>query len=247
MNDDYNAVTVSDSLRKKLLPMVRPRVDGFSIFDFYSSDPQYPIGRDFFDYVETPAGQLAITAGDVFGFGNDRHVIMARVSGQLRSLLKLGTRPGTALQIVNRDLAETDLGMASAVIALLDPKTCVVELTNAGHCPALLSHVNGAVERPGESESGIPVGILIDGFSTKNVLLHLDRGDCLTLYTDGVVEATGEAGEMYGSERLMRRIEMLSREPRQIGAGIVDDLKQFVGQSVSNDSACLVCIARDLL
>ncbi len=156
--------TYDDSLREKLLPKVRPRIEGYSIFDFHSSEPGLPVGRDFFDYVETPAGLLAITAGDVFGFGLGRPLIMARVSGQLRSLLTLGARHETALQIVNSDLAQADLGMASVVIALLDPKTGVIELTNAGHCPSLLSHVNGTVERPGVSESGLPVGILIDGF-----------------------------------------------------------------------------------
>jgi sigma-B regulation protein RsbU (phosphoserine phosphatase) len=90
---------------------------------------------------------------------------------------------------VNETLIEQDFtdGFATAVLVLLEPRGHRVEVTvaAAGHPPAVVVRADGRIEELGE---GTLLG-MIAGVRSEDVSTHLDLGDALALYTDGLTEA----------------------------------------------------------
>ena len=69
-----------------------------------------------------------------------------------------------------------------------------VKAANAGH----LAPYFGGAER--EIEGGLPLGVSAQS-TYPEAMLTLAAGEQLTLITDGVVEARGKGGELFGFER----------------------------------------------
>jgi sigma-B regulation protein RsbU (phosphoserine phosphatase) len=94
-------------------------------------------------------------------------------------------------------------------------------------------------------EGGGPVlGILpIAPYAEQRV--HLDRGDMLVLYSDGVTEANNAAYDEYGEGRF---IEVLKRYREAPAAAIVDavtsDLSEFAAGAPQADDITLVVAKR---
>ena len=91
--------------------------------------------------------------------------------------------------------------IATAVCARLrpGPDSLTVELSNAGHPPALVLRVDGTVETV--TAEGVALALLDDTEYTATVF-ELAPGDTMLLYTDGVTEARGADG-MFGEQRLV--------------------------------------------
>ncbi len=51
-----------------------------------------------------------------------------------------------------------------------------------------------------ELPPGLPLGVIAD-ITYEQTTVHLNRGERLVFLSDGVVEATNEAGELFGFER----------------------------------------------
>jgi serine phosphatase RsbU (regulator of sigma subunit) len=90
---------------------------------------------------------------------------------------------------VNEALIEQDFteGFATAVLVLLEPRGHRVDVTvaAAGHPPAVVVRADRRIEELGE---GTLLG-MIAGVRSEDVSTHLDPGDALALYTDGLTEA----------------------------------------------------------
>jgi sigma-B regulation protein RsbU (phosphoserine phosphatase) len=70
-------------------------------------------------------------------------------------------------------------------------------------------------------------------------------GDTLVLYTDGVVEVTSPAGEMFGVERLEELIRRRSGDSsRDLVRAVVDTTRTFAGRPGYEDDFTLVIIRR---
>jgi sigma-B regulation protein RsbU (phosphoserine phosphatase) len=73
---------------------------------------------------------------------------------------------------------------------------------------------------------------------------HLQKGDIVVLYTDGVTEARGGA-EMYGEKRLADKIQELSSlTPKEICQQLLDEVLQFSSGSEDSDDKTIVVIKR---
>ena len=86
-------------------------------------------------------------------------------------------------------------------------------VANAGHPNLYLDGVEI------ETEANLPLG-LDAGIRYSEITIQLDPGSFCTLVTDGVVEATGASGELYGFERT----QAISRKPAHV---IVEAARQF--------------------
>ena len=86
-------------------------------------------------------------------------------------------------------------------IAILDLKTKTLQYVNAGHNPQLLLRSDGSVLRL--ESTGRPLGLLRGG-TYEEVRFTMGKGDCVFLYTDGLVEAENEVGQEFGMQNLER-------------------------------------------
>jgi len=86
--------------------------------------------------------------------------------------------------------------------AILDPKSGTLSYANAGHDVPYLHRSGGACEEL--MARGMPLGLMpVMSYEEKETVL--DAGDGALFYSDGLVEAHGPAGEMFGFPRLRGR------------------------------------------
>jgi serine phosphatase RsbU (regulator of sigma subunit) len=105
------------------------------------------------------------------------------------------TSPAELLGALNRCLAgRMGGGFATGMIFRLD-RDGTVTFANAGHLPPFLNGQEYTLD------ASLPLGLIAYSDYTENAL-QLQPGDQLSVYTDGVLEATNAKGELFGFDRM---------------------------------------------
>jgi phosphoserine phosphatase RsbU/P len=175
----------------------RDDVEGFAVMH-----PAHLVAGDFLDAFLVGERRLFLAVGDVVGKGVPAALFMARTMGLLRLEAGRGTSLSRMLARVNQRLCHgnTSALFVTVACASLDLPTGELMYVNGGHVPLLRLGADGAASflpRPRGSLLGVIEGQTFPVESTT-----LNRGDRLVLYTDGVTEATGPDGELFGATRL---------------------------------------------
>ncbi|MGY1810228.1 PP2C family protein-serine/threonine phosphatase [Blastococcus sp. SYSU D00669] len=163
-------------------------------------EPSYEIGGDTFDYaVNGPVAELMVL--DAVGHGMPAALLataaIAAYRAGRRRRLPLPEVATLMDGVISGQFAGSQF--ATAVLARLDLDTGHLRWINAGHPPPLIVR-NGHLVRPGARPPARPLGL--QHRPPDESSLHLQPGDRLILYTDGIVEARSPAGEFFGEERL---------------------------------------------
>lgn len=164
------------------------------------------LGGDYFDIITMPDECQSLFIGDVTGHGLHASVVMSLIYGFIHPAVLGSCAPLELVQQVNRFLIEfarrsetLDQYFSSSLFyGVIDPRTFAMHYVNAGQVPAL-------VLREGEVEELHATGPPIGFFEKPEIQLQsysFTPGDRLLLYTDGIIETTNAAGEVYGLERL---------------------------------------------
>ena len=96
---------------------------------------------------------------------------------------------------------------------------------------------NGDLKRTIESQH-MPLGILNEhDFDSNTAIYNVSKNDKLYLYSDGIVEANSQNGEMFGSERLK---EVLISNSDNCVDKVLRVLNEFRGKIEQNDDITLV-------
>ena len=108
------------------------------------------------------------------------------------------------------------------IFAHLVPTTRILTYSNAGPPPGYVLDANGTVKHRLESTNTF-LGIFPEAEFDVAAPVQLDSGDIVVLYTDGILEAMGPDGTMFGKERLL---EVVRANRRHSAQAIVDALCQ---------------------
>ena len=117
----------------------------------------------------------------------------------------------------------------------------------SGHDPALLYDpaADTFTELAGR---GIPLGIDAGWRYETHVVPRLPAGAILALGTDGIWEARGPDGAMYGKERLKSAVRAAaSRDAAGIVRAVLDDLETFLAGEARHDDVTLVVVKASAL
>jgi len=216
------AVRATEELQRSLLPALLPEVAGWRLESRYESAGTGLVGGDWYDALVLPTGRIALVVGDVTGHGLQAAATMGQLGTTLRGAL---VRTGSAVEAVRAlgEVARWTLPgeVATLAVAVLDPRTGVVEHVSVGHPPLLVVGPDGRT-RWTERASVPPLG-LVDRVPAA-YRLEVPRGGALVLYSDGLVERRGESIKA-GLERLaavfaggpgadVDRIVAAARDPR---------------------------------
>jgi phosphoserine phosphatase RsbU/P len=138
-----------------------------------------------------------------------RHSLAAAVvSAILQTALHIHppgvTGPAALLAHVNQYLCSKAIdGFATASLACYEPETRRVTYANAGHPSPMLKYSSDGSMFPLEEVKTYPLRIdQAQTFSEAEVQPQLR--DTILLYTDGITEARGPAGELFDESRLSR-------------------------------------------
>jgi sigma-B regulation protein RsbU (phosphoserine phosphatase) len=170
------------------------------------SIPARQVGGDFFNYFVLPDGRLALLVGDVSGKGVSAALLMANIQATLRARLPHETDLALLADRLDRELDQNTPGgvYLTLFLAILETDGGVLRYVNAGHNPQFVLRGSSAVAPMGST--GMPIA-LYAGHGYTESRIELAPGDLLFFYTDGLVEAENERGEMFGAERLQALLE----------------------------------------
>jgi len=187
----------AQELQRLLIPEALPALLGYAVTSAYR--PAAEVGGDFFQLIPFKDGSALLVVGDVSGKGLKAAMAVTLIVGALHTLVEISADPVEILAGLNRRLhGRLTNGFATCLVLHLDSAgDCLI--ANAGHLPPFLNECEVCLP------AALPLGLVLDARYDRTAL-HLNVGDQLTLYTDGLVEARNAAGELFGFERLARLI-----------------------------------------
>lgn len=229
-------------IQQRFQPAAPPHVPGYELQGI--SFPCYEIGGDYYDFIKRDDGRLVIALGDVSGKGTAAALLMSSLHAAIHAQSGSHDSLVATISAVNRYLADNipPNRFVTLFYAELDPETGTVSFLNAGHNPPLIIHAAGTVEQL--ASGGLPLGIKPNA-EFREGRTHMQLGDVLVIYSDGVTESASPTGEEFGSTRLY---EVVSRNIDASAAGIRDRIEsaltKFSQGTQAADDITLVIVKR---
>lgn len=230
---------VAALIQQTLLPKQLPSPAGWQVDAYYR--PARAVGGDFYDFIPLADGRLGFVVGDVTDKGVPAALVMATTRSHLRAAAQRSSSPGAVLADVNGILVEEiPPGMfVTCLYGVLDTGSGEVRFANAGHNLPYVRRSDGVIEL---RATGMPLG-LMPGMPYDEVVATLEPGEVMVLSSDGIVEAHGPDGEMFGFGRVQGTIGA-ARDDDVIGH-LLEGFDRFVGTSHEpEDDITLVSIRR---
>ena len=198
---------------------------------------------DFFT-VEEAGDEIILALGDICGKGLSAGMWTTHVAGLVRAHTSRTTNCEEIMTQVNIDLARMSSlrPFASMFLANLNPTTGVLNYTSAGHPPALILRADGNLERL--CEGGLLLGVLPDaGYTSGDV--HLDSGDMLVVYSDGIIESMSNSGQEFGYARLEAQLRKAQTETADsVLFSVLGAVQDFAGTRPLVDDMSLAVVRR---
>ncbi|HEX8813282.1 MAG TPA: PP2C family protein-serine/threonine phosphatase, partial [Terracidiphilus sp.] len=190
----------AQQVQQVLVPEKIASIPGFVVDAVYL--PAQQVGGDFFQVLPAGNGGLVVVVGDVAGKGLPAAMLVSALVGSIRTVLDDTHAPDSLLHRLNeRLIGRTHGGFATALAAYIT-HSGAVSIANAGH---LSPYLDGReVPLPG----ALPLGVA-SPIRYETISLELPPGSRLTFYSDGVIEAQNQRGELFGFDRAAS----LSTEP----------------------------------
>jgi hypothetical protein len=189
------------------------------------------VGGDYYDFLDMGQGKVGFVLVDVAGKGIAAALLMANLQASLRSHASIGSKDlAQVLTSVNRHFYKHTEAHSYATLffGCYDDATQTLRYVNCGHNPALLLRKRG-VERL--TATATVIGLFRD-WECSVVEVHLDSGDILCIYTDGITEATDKDEKEFGETRLL---DVLQQSRNLDAASIVQKVEQAVEQFRSGE------------
>jgi len=187
------------------------------------------VGGDYYDFLDFGQGRLGLVLGDVSGKGLYAALLMAHLQATLRGLsARLAAEDLTQLlEGVNHRFWESTAGnhFATLFFGHYDDARRQLRYANCGHSPPILLRTDGTVERLATTAGAVG---LFEGWTCSVQDLTVGRDDLLTIFSDGVTEATNDRGEEFGEDRLLEILTAWRARPlAEILDRLVDDVRNF--------------------
>lgn len=180
--------------------------------------PAVNVGGDYYDILPAEDG-CWIGIGDVAGRGLGSGLIMLMIQSAVTALVS--REPNISPSDIVKSLNSVIFHNVHDRLRQSEHATfCVIRYRQNGSLVFAGAHEDILVYRARTrqcdllSTSGIWLGLLPDiADATRDEFGHLEDGDVLLLYTDGIVEARDAHEKLYGHERLMAEFERVGGRP----------------------------------
>lgn len=235
-------IDIAADIQKGILPFNFAYLENCAIKAVMN--PAKLIGGDLYDYLEIDDTRTLCVVGDVSGKGVPAALLMSITLFSIRQFAKMGYSPADILKSMNDLITEENPKMMfiTAIVCLYNSEDGTLTYANAGHNPPYLMKPGPvALDGPG----GTPLG-LFPGEEYENVVVPVQEGDSLFLYTDGVNEAVNKSGEFFGIDRLEKVLKETSESSQKHYVEAVESaLHKFTGDAEQNDDITMLsCFIR---
>jgi sigma-B regulation protein RsbU (phosphoserine phosphatase) len=243
-------IEIAKKVQLGFLPQTVPAVPGYEFFAYYSA--AQTVGGDYYDFIPLPGGRIAVVIGDVAGKGVPASLLMAKLSAEARYAMLTQPDPARAVTLLNEQIVRGGIGDRFITFAalVLEPDEHRVTVVNAGHINPFRVRCPGGTlaEAITDADSGLPLG-LMSGYAYTAVPLELAAGESLLVFTDGVTDATGATGAMFGFDGVTRATsdtELGELGPRGVGERLVHAVRHHAGNRPQADDIAIVSFGRPI-
>jgi len=211
--------------------------------------PHGPVSGDYCDLIAEDSGQgLYFALGDVSGKGVAASLLMSHLNASFRAFVQSGLAPQQLVDKADQLLSHSSLATHYATLVCgRAASSGDVELVNAGHGWPMIVRAYGEVEVL--KASGLPVGLGVSGANPAGYMpqrVHLNPGDSLVLYTDGLTEAINTRDEEFGAARLAEVLAVARNDsPRGMARKSLDSVSSFLQDQQLRDDLTLLVLRKD--
>lgn len=231
---------IARQIQMGLLPRKSPVIPGVELAG--RCLPATQIGGDYYDFFLNPDNKLGVVIADVSGHNVGAALMMAVARSTLRSEVLRQRSPAKVLENTNVVLYD-DLTHAELFITMFyaeyEARSRILRYSNGGHNHPILLRKGSCTFLDTE---GMLIGML-ESVDFEEKTIHLQSNDFVILYTDGVVEATNEIGEMFKIRRLCEILETNWQcNAHELLDTIYDQLEQYGGNAFRSDDITVVVL-----
>ena len=205
--------------------------------------PANEAAGDFFDLFLTEKGHLVGLVADVSDKGLDAALYMMSARNTIRALYSALDDPAIIMQKANDVLCDTASGQFVTMFLLdLDVQTGDGVFVNAGHNPPVLMKKG----QPALLETQ-PQPFLgsFPGITYRADPLHMEKGDTLCIYTDGVVDALSSTSQPFGTERVMKTLRgMADQSSEKMQLALMKATNEWADTRLFSDDETLLIVRR---
>ncbi len=204
-------------------------------------EPAYEIAGDAFDYVINER-YLHAAVLDGMGHGVESTLMTTLAVGAYRHARRSGEPLDQTYTGVDHAVTQHYHGEAfvTGAFARVELASGVLEWVNAGH-PAPLLLRDHRVIKELRCEPSLPLGL---GGTCRGVGREaLEPGDCVLVFTDGVIEGRSHDGAEFGVERLVdawQRRAASEDQPDEVLRRLVDDVTSFSAGKLRDDASLVL-------
>ncbi len=225
-----------------LLPSEAPRLEGASLAFRYL--PAAAVAGDLFEFLDAGPHRLGILVADVSGHGVAAALIASMVKVAAAAQRPHADDPTRVLSGIHLAIADQipQGQFVTAVYVFVDLERGVLRHASAGHPPALVWRAADASVTPAGATGPLIISFAPPAYPCSE--LTLNAGDRVVLYTDGIIEAMRDDGEMFGIERLIERVRRSEDGPEGLAAAVMDGVSRFLGRNTQalDDDCTLVAL-----
>ena len=260
-----NELAIAQEVQAQLFPRQGAELESLEVHGFCR--PARTVSGDYYDFLSASSHKLILAVGDISGKGISAALLMATLHSAVRAYRfaseeliftesslagltasreeygrdcdELFQSPGRILSLLNRHLYRSTQPekYATLFLAHYDAASARLTYSNAGQLPPLVLGQDGSIRRL--DQGGTVVG-LMDGMHYDEDSFHMQSGDILVAYSDGVTEPENDFGE-FGEERMMEVVSRYRDQPLHvISTQVMLALDAWIGAEEQPDDITLV-------
>ena len=245
----HTELSVAKHIQKSMLPYIYPAFPDISSMDVYATmDPAKEVGGDFYDFFMVDDSHIAFVIADVSGKGVPAALFMVIAKTMIKNYAQTKNSPEAVFNNVNDKLCEgnEESMFVTAFMGVLDINTGEFVYVNAGHNPPLLKRNGKDFEYMDMRKGFVLAGMEDLKYHQQSLTLY--KGDVIYMYTDGVVEAQNNFGELYSENRLKNYLNSIDAENmpiQKILKSVRKDVDEFVAGAAQFDDITMLVLKRN--
>jgi sigma-B regulation protein RsbU (phosphoserine phosphatase) len=229
-------------IQLQMLPRDSPSVEGFSFAHYYRAAQL--VGGDAYSYHTFRDGRIMLAVADASGKGLPASLRIAQFISELRHSVCTAPSLKAAMSELNAFVCQSEEGFITFCLAILDPQSNTLTIANAGHPLPILRNRDGTVIPVGQDRVSLPLGLIVDN-PFHPISVELKIGDEFLFFTDGITEAFGPSGDIYGTERLYKCLRAPVQSAVERIQSVIADVEFFRRGRDPSDDQCVLVLRRE--
>ncbi len=236
---------IAGKIQSGMLPNIYPAFPERPEFDIYATmTAAKEVGGDFYDFFLIDDDHLGIVMADVSGKGVPAALFMMASKILINNFSTIEkTSPAHILELVNEQICKNNPAdlFVTVWLGILEISTGKIKAANAGHEYPCLRHADGGFELY-KDRHGFVVGGM-NGSRYKEYEITLEKNDSLFLYTDGVPEATNAENQLFGTDNMLKALNIDKKsKPEETLENVRKAVNDFVKDAPQFDDLTMLCL-----